>query len=327
MKKGLNLILMIIGLIAIVFLALNIGGSSFEKAEAMFERGEYVSAYQEYLTLAEKGDARAMFALSKIYEQGLGRNIYDLNKAFSWTERSAMAGNAHAQVQYGNWLYEGALIKENLVGAEAVWGRASEQNLDQAFQQLLALHGFFYPQQEKAFWLAEVSRERLHKYVESGETWAKLILAMYHLDGVGANQDSAAGAALLRRAETEGMAQASMLLAYYQLKGVIEEPITNQQAVAAFMAAQAQGTRLASELYLKLAATDQISVSVAEQLFHAYLLAERPLEKAYYQPTEKQVADMEAIVGAARVEIKARALSFRAIKQPDSTIAAKGMWQ
>ncbi len=118
----------------------------FDRAEKMFERGEYVSAFQIYLDLANAGDRRAQFAVGKIYEIGLGRNIYNPDLAISYLRSSAQAGYGHAQMELADAYFKGdRWFNQDLIRAEAWWGRASENNLFAGWYRLLGLYPVFGP--------------------------------------------------------------------------------------------------------------------------------------------------------------------------------------
>jgi hypothetical protein len=63
--------------------------------------GDFVTALKLLTPLAEKGDARAQFAVGQVYHRGLGEIDEDPTKARHWYEKAARQGNANAQSNLG----------------------------------------------------------------------------------------------------------------------------------------------------------------------------------------------------------------------------------
>lgn len=72
----------------------------FSKASNLYNAGEYNSAFEEFLKLAEKGDAAAMMRVASMYGDGRGVD-YDLNKCLMWDKRAAEAGERSALLNIG----------------------------------------------------------------------------------------------------------------------------------------------------------------------------------------------------------------------------------
>lgn len=81
--------------ITVVFLLLLLAcpawAGSFGEGQARFTAGDYKGAYESWLPLAEKGNARAQYSLGILFEKGLGVEM-DLKQAEGWFSRAADQG-------------------------------------------------------------------------------------------------------------------------------------------------------------------------------------------------------------------------------------------
>lgn len=69
-------------------------------------KGDYKAAYDEWLPLAELGDAEAQYNLGVMYDQGASVD-QDLGKAASWYRKAAEQGFMDAQTNLGMMYYRG----------------------------------------------------------------------------------------------------------------------------------------------------------------------------------------------------------------------------
>jgi len=69
-------------------------------------KGDYKAAYDEWLPLAELGDAEAQYNLGVMYDQGASVD-QDLGKAASWYRKAAEQGFTDAQTNLGMMYYRG----------------------------------------------------------------------------------------------------------------------------------------------------------------------------------------------------------------------------
>jgi hypothetical protein len=83
-------------LLLILPLAAPVATADFSSALSAYERGEYQSARQEFLTLAQQGDAGAQYMLGRLYEQGLGAP-QDYVEAHAWYNLAAAQGRTEAR--------------------------------------------------------------------------------------------------------------------------------------------------------------------------------------------------------------------------------------
>ena len=69
-------------------------------------KGDYKAAYDEWLPLAELGDAEAQFNLGVLYDEGAGVER-DLATAADWYRKAATQGFIDAQTNLGIMYYHG----------------------------------------------------------------------------------------------------------------------------------------------------------------------------------------------------------------------------
>ena len=75
-------------------------GNELQRATAAYKKGNYDTALQIFIPLAEKGDMTAQFNLAKMYRKGIGVPK-DCKTVVKWFTLSAEQGNAKAQYQLG----------------------------------------------------------------------------------------------------------------------------------------------------------------------------------------------------------------------------------
>jgi uncharacterized protein len=75
-------------------------------------KGDYTAAYEEWLPLAELGDAEAQFNLGVLYDEGAGveRN---LATAADWCRKAATQGFIDAQTNLGIMYYHGLGVERD----------------------------------------------------------------------------------------------------------------------------------------------------------------------------------------------------------------------
>jgi TPR repeat protein len=98
-------------------------------------KGDYQAAYEEWLPLAELGDAEAQFNLGVMYDEGAGID-HDLVKAASWYRKAADQGFLDAQTNLGMMYYEGQGIPRDHAEAAKWFKRAASQGDQEAVAYL-----------------------------------------------------------------------------------------------------------------------------------------------------------------------------------------------
>ena len=75
-------------------------GADFDKGYEAYYSGDFATALQEFMPLAEQGNADAQYYLGLMYEYGKGVPKDD-KTAMKWWTLAAEQGNADAQIQLG----------------------------------------------------------------------------------------------------------------------------------------------------------------------------------------------------------------------------------
>ena len=135
--------------LAAVFLVALVGPAWAGDAEGWdaYERRDYATALEEFLPLANQGDAEAQFNLGGMYEIGNGVP-QDFAEAAKWYRKAAEQGLVEAQSILGVMYHAGDGVQQDY--AEAVkWHRkAAEQGYARAQLEtgLMYRHGIGVPQ-------------------------------------------------------------------------------------------------------------------------------------------------------------------------------------
>jgi TPR repeat protein len=94
-------------------------------------KGDFQAAFEEWLPLAELGDAEAQYNLGVMYDEGAGID-QDLAKAASWYRKAAEQGFVDAQTNLGMMHYAGQGITRDLAEAAEWFRRAASQGDQEA---------------------------------------------------------------------------------------------------------------------------------------------------------------------------------------------------
>ena len=98
----------------------------FDEGFAAYQRGDYTTAYREWLPLAQGGHAEAQTRLGAMYHQGEGvAQNYD--EALKWFRLAATQGHATAQVFLGTMYLQGEGVPQNYTEAVKWFRTAAEQ--------------------------------------------------------------------------------------------------------------------------------------------------------------------------------------------------------
>ena len=101
-------------------------------------KGDYQAAYEEWLPLAELGDAEAQYNLGVMYDEGAGR-ARDLAMAAQWYEKAAEQGLVDAQTNLGLMYMAGQGVSRNIDQARHWLERAAKQGDAEASELLQQL--------------------------------------------------------------------------------------------------------------------------------------------------------------------------------------------
>ncbi len=103
-------------LILLAILTFALPAAAADKATEAFQRGDFVTAFQEWLPMAEAGDAEAQYHIGEMYLAAQGVEI-DMDKAAHWLALSAEQGYAPAQIDLGVLYFNGQGVPQNYVQA------------------------------------------------------------------------------------------------------------------------------------------------------------------------------------------------------------------
>ena len=95
---------------------------------AAYEQGDYDTAFKEFKTLAEQGNADGQYKLGVMYSNGDGVP-HDAKKAEKWIRNAAEHGSAAAQNHLGVMYHhgEGARVRQDYKEAASWYRKAAEQ--------------------------------------------------------------------------------------------------------------------------------------------------------------------------------------------------------
>ena len=100
-----------------------------------YPKGDYDAAYEEWLPLAELGDAEAQYNLGVMYDEGAGRER-DLARAAQWYRKAAEQGFVDAQTNLGMMFMSGQGVPRDADAARRWLRLAAEQGDTEAAELL-----------------------------------------------------------------------------------------------------------------------------------------------------------------------------------------------
>jgi hypothetical protein len=107
-------------------------GADLASAKRAYEQKDYATAFKEFTSLAEQGNADSQFFLGKMYWMGQGV-LKDSDQAIKWFKLSAAQGNAEAQFYLGSFY----LLPHRDIAEGVEWLRLSAEQGEQDAQYLL----------------------------------------------------------------------------------------------------------------------------------------------------------------------------------------------
>lgn len=119
-------------------ISLGIAGSSafaqdFDKAVDAYNAGDYKTAVQQFLPLAEQGNAVAQYNLGVMYDNGRGV-LQDYKEAVRWYRLAAEQGYAMAQHNLGVMYAKGKGVLQDYITAH-MWFNIASTNGDKNAQK------------------------------------------------------------------------------------------------------------------------------------------------------------------------------------------------
>jgi len=105
-------------ILILVFMVIprEIWGADFQRGQAAYNQGDYVTAFSEWEPLAANGNVRAQVNLGVMYDQGLGV-IQSRLIAIKWYKLAAAQGNLGAQYNLAIIYKKGEGVPQSLVNA------------------------------------------------------------------------------------------------------------------------------------------------------------------------------------------------------------------
>lgn len=143
---------------------------------ASYKMGDYATARETWMRLAEAGNPNAMLNLSNLYEQGQGVPA-DLAEGARWMRRAAEAGYAPAQLNYGLMLERGRGVARDLAEARVWFEKAALQGDRDAAFNLGVLLLVLARDPAEADGAKEEARRWLQQAVDRGHGQAGAFLA------------------------------------------------------------------------------------------------------------------------------------------------------
>ena len=195
--------------------------ADFDAGVAAYDSGDYETAFREFKTLAEQGDAHAQFNLGYMYHKGEGVPQDDA-EAVKWLSKATVQGYAGVQSLLGN-MYEKGFLQDNAEAVKWYQKAAAQGNADAQFNLgVMYEEGKGVPQDYAAAvrWLS--------KAADQGMAVAQLRLGLRYEEGKVVPQDDAEAVRWYRLAADQGMAiaQAKLGIMYLYGKGVPQDYVT-----------------------------------------------------------------------------------------------------
>lgn len=100
-----------------------------------YNKQDYATAFNEFMSLAKTGDAGAQLQLGLMFDNGLEKE-QDYNQAFNWYRQSANKGNAHAQFNVAEMMALGQGTAQDHSKALKWYRRAAESGFPEAQYKL-----------------------------------------------------------------------------------------------------------------------------------------------------------------------------------------------
>lgn len=121
MKAYLNKTYLVIALLCTSFSV----SADFQEGGNAYKKGDYETAFIEFLPLAEGHDHRAMYALGSMYAAGHGVPM-DLKIALKWFQKAATYGRPDAQYKIGVMYDRGLGLKQDYRKAINWYGKSAK---------------------------------------------------------------------------------------------------------------------------------------------------------------------------------------------------------
>ena len=127
--------LKIFTIILFVFFHTEVSAQDFDKGVEAHKSGDYITAFKEWLPLAEQGNYTLQYNIGIMHKIGQGVPV-DIAESKKWLQLSAEQGYAPAQNSLGDILLYGRGVVNDYAKATEWYRLAAEQNHDSAQKSL-----------------------------------------------------------------------------------------------------------------------------------------------------------------------------------------------
>jgi uncharacterized protein len=198
---------------------------NIDVAYGAFQRGLYITAFNEAAKRAQQDDPAAMTLLGEIYAQGLGVGRDD-SKAAQWYKMAAAKGDRDALFALAMFNFQGRAATRNLEEAARLLDAAAKLGHAGAAYDLglLYLQGQQFPQDFKR------AGELFAAAAQGGNSEAQYALATMYKEGRGVPKDIGKAMLLMQQASIAGNLDSMVEFAIAQYNG---EDVNKNEAAAA----------------------------------------------------------------------------------------------
>lgn len=180
-----------------------------------YQEGDYHTAYQTWLPLAECGNAQAQHGLGKLYEFGLGVER-DFAQATKWYRSAGYQGVNDAQASLGRMYAEGQGISQNFAKATK-WFRKAARASDTTAEAALGVMN----RRQLGITHSGEAREWYRRNAQNDNAQAQYVLGLIYALGDGIPRDVPEAVKWLSKSAEQGHCKAQYYLAlqYFSGKG------------------------------------------------------------------------------------------------------------
>jgi TPR repeat protein len=214
--------------------------ADFKSGLAAYDRGDFPMALQEWLPMAQRGDANAEFNVGLLYATGKGVKR-DLGQAADWYRKAAEQGVGAAEFNLGVMYANGDAVPRDVHQAVKWLQKASDAGIPMGREELANLYG------SKGIENHEKSVENYTQAATQGSPTAQFDLALLYDLGQSVPRNYEEAMKWYRKAADQGYAPAmtNVGILYYNQEGVKRDLV---QAYAWFVRAKLAGDPRAGDL-------------------------------------------------------------------------------
>ncbi|HWQ52805.1 MAG TPA: metallophosphoesterase [Bryobacteraceae bacterium] len=191
--------------------------ADFKTGLEAYNSGNYAAALENWLPIAEKGDANAQYNVALLYARGEGIP-QDIPKAAEWYRKAAEQGVAAAQYNLGVILANGQGVPQNITEARNWFEKAAAQDVAEA-QDVL---GYIYGAGQGVKQDFAEALKWYRRAAERGVAGAQFNLGVMHDLGQGVERNPEEALSWYRKAAEQGYdaAYCNIGILYYNAQGV-----------------------------------------------------------------------------------------------------------